>query len=115
MNPIIMAANFSGNVGKTTLTRHLLAPNIPDVQIFAVEDVNAGYGQGEAVQLSAEQTLEILERVSEASFTRPVIVDVGASNVSSFIAALSGYENMQQFISKVAPRFSTKSADGTFV
>lgn len=101
MNPIIMVANFSGNVGKTTLTKNLLLPNIPNVQVYAVEDVNAGYNQGEAVQLSAAQTQEILEKVIEASFTHPVIVDVGASNVSNFFAALSTYDNMQEFITKV--------------
>lgn len=101
MHPIVMVANFSGNVGKTTLTKNLLLPNMPDVSIFAVEDVNAGYNQGEAVQLSAEQTQAILEQVIEASFATPVIVDVGASNVSNFFAALASYENMQDFISKV--------------
>ena len=101
MNPIIMVCNFSGNVGKTTLTKNLLLPNIGDVQIFAVEDVNAGYHQGEAVQLSAEQTQEILEQVVAASFTRPVVVDVGASNVSTFFSALAGYEGMQEYITKV--------------
>lgn len=101
MHPIIMVANFSGNVGKTTLTKNLLLPNITGVRIFAVEDVNAGYGQGEAVQLSAEQTQAILEQVIEASFSSPVIVDVGASNVSNFFAALSGYEGMQEYITKV--------------
>lgn len=101
MNPIIMVANFSGNVGKTTLTKNLLLPNMLDVRIFAVEDVNAGYNQGEAVQLSAEQTQAILEQVIEASFSSAVIVDVGASNVSNFFAALLSYENMQEFITKV--------------
>lgn len=101
MNPIIMVSNFSGNVGKTTLTKNLLLPNLPNAKVFAVEDVNAGYTQGEAVQLSAAQTQEILEQVIESSFSNPVIVDVGASNVSNFFAALSTYDNMQEFITKV--------------
>lgn len=101
MYPIIMVANFSGNVGKTTLTKNLLYPNIPDVEIYAVEDINAGYGQGEATQLSAAQTQEILEKVIEASFNHPVIVDVGASNVSTFFSSLAGYAGIQEFITKV--------------
>lgn len=101
MYPIVMVSNFSGNVGKTTITKSLLAPNMLDVRIFAVEDVNAGYGQGEAVQLSAEQTASILEQVIEASLGAPVIVDVGASNVSNFFAALAGYDGMHEYISAV--------------
>ena len=101
MFPIVMVANFSGNVGKTTLTKNLLLPNIHNLRIFAVEDVNAGYNQGEAVQLSAEQTHTILEQAIEASFSSPVVVDVGASNVSNFFAALACYDNMHEFIAKV--------------
>lgn len=101
MHPIVMVANFSGNVGKTTLTKNLLVPNMPGVRVFAVEDVNAGYNQGEAVQLSAEQTQALLEQVIEASFSSAVIVDVGASNVSNFFAALSNYDQIQEFIARV--------------
>lgn len=101
MYPIVMVANFSGNVGKTTLTKNMLAPHMPGVKIFAVEDINAGYNQGEAVQLSAEMTRTILENVMEASFEAPVIVDVGASNVSTFFRELTQYEGMEALIAKV--------------
>ena len=102
MHPIVMVANFSGNVGKTTLTKNLLLPNMPSgTVVVAVEDVNAGYNQGEAVQLSAEQTQSILERVIEQSFSTPVIVDVGASNVSNFFSALASYDNIEEFITRV--------------
>ena len=37
--------NYSGNVGKTTVARHLLAPRIPDCQVVAVESINADDGQ----------------------------------------------------------------------
>ena len=35
----IAVVNFSGNVGKTTIVRHLLAPNLPDHTIVAVETI----------------------------------------------------------------------------
>jgi hypothetical protein len=101
MYPIVYICNFSGNVGKSTLSKNLLLPNLPGARIFAVEDINAGYNQGEAVQLSAEQTSSILEQTLEAAMSAPVIVDVGASNVSNFFAALSGYEGMHEYIAHV--------------
>lgn len=101
MYPLIMVANFSGNVGKTLLTKQLLVPRIPGVQVIAVEDVNAGYGQGEAIQLSAEHTQAILEKAIEASLSAPVIVDVGASNVSLFFEVLKSYEGVHEFIAHV--------------
>jgi hypothetical protein len=96
-----MLCSFSGNIGKSTLTKNLLSPYIAGARIFAVEDVNAGYNQGEAVQLSAERTQAILEMVIEASLSGPVLVDVGASNVSNFFAALAEYEGVNEFIAKV--------------
>ena len=36
--------NFSGNVGKTTVARHLLAPRIPGCQVVSVESINADDG-----------------------------------------------------------------------
>ena len=33
--------NFSGNVGKTTVARHLLAPRIRGCQFVSVESINA--------------------------------------------------------------------------
>ena len=32
--------NFSGNVGKSTLARHLLAPRMDQCSIIAVESIN---------------------------------------------------------------------------
>lgn len=101
MFPIAMIANFSGNVGKTTLVKNLLVPRIPNAAVFAVEDVNAGYNQGEATKLSAEETQAILEKALTDAQVRPVIIDVGASNVSNFFAALVLYEAIADFISVV--------------
>ena len=101
MYPIVMTSSFSGNVGKTSITKNLLVPNLKDAKIFAVEDVNAGYNQGEAVQLSAAETTSILEQVLATAMDQPVLVDVGASNVSNFFAAFASYDGMHEFISKV--------------
>jgi MinD-like ATPase involved in chromosome partitioning or flagellar assembly len=101
MFPIVYVSSFSGNVGKTTITKNLLVPNMKDVVVVAVEDVNAGYNQGEAVQLTAAETAGILELVLATAMERPVVVDVGASNVSNFFAALSGYDGIHEFIDRV--------------
>lgn len=46
--------NFSGNVGKTTVARHLLAPRIPGCQVVAVESINAD--DGPSVKIRLEQS-----------------------------------------------------------
>ena len=37
----IAVLNFSGNVGKTTVARHLLLQRLDDAKIFTVESINA--------------------------------------------------------------------------
>lgn len=51
--------NFSGNVGKTTIARHLLLPRIKDAELISIESANALRGN--------------------------LIVDIGASNVEDLI------------------------------
>ena len=44
----IAVINFSGNVGKTTVARHLLLPRIRGAELIAVESLNADEGQVQA-------------------------------------------------------------------
>jgi hypothetical protein len=37
----VAAINCSGNVGKTTVARHLLAPRIEGAEVIAIESTNA--------------------------------------------------------------------------
>jgi hypothetical protein len=68
--------NFSGNVGKSTIARHLLAPRIPRCHVIAVESINADESQSMTVR--GKQFAELQEFLQTAS---DVVVDVGASNV----------------------------------
>lgn len=42
--------SFSGNVGKSTITRQLLAPRLPGGRVIAVESINADEGQAQALR-----------------------------------------------------------------
>ncbi len=78
--------NFSGNVGKTTVARHLLLPRIPGAEMIAVESLNADDGQGQALrgrQFGALQ--EYLQTVDS------VVVDIGASNVEDLMTLMRRY------------------------
>jgi hypothetical protein len=54
--------NFSGNVGKTTIARHLLQPRIPGAEYIAVETLNAG--ADDAPKLSGSQFGTLQEEVA---------------------------------------------------
>ncbi|MCM5637725.1 hypothetical protein NEH63_08885, partial [Xanthomonas hortorum pv. pelargonii] len=46
----IAVINFSGNTGKSTVSKHLLYPRLKDAEYIAVESINADEGEGESVR-----------------------------------------------------------------
>ena len=83
--------NFSGNVGKTTVARHLLAPRIPGCQVVAVESINADDGQPTTIRgRQFAQLQDYLQTVTD------VVVDVGASNVEDLLALMRRYSGSHE-------------------
>ena len=83
--------NFSGNVGKTTVARHLLAPRIPGCQVVAVESINADDGQSVTIRgRQFAQLQEFLQSVNN------VVVDIGASNVEDLLKLMRRYRDSQE-------------------
>lgn len=82
--------NFSGNVGKTTVARHLLLPRLPGAALVCVESINADDGQGQA--LRGRQFGELQEYLQTVD---SVVVDIGASNVEELLALMRKYRGSQ--------------------
>ena len=79
----VAVINFSGNVGKTTVARHLLAPRIEGAKVIAIESINADDGQTQA--LRGRQFGELQEYLQTVD---NVVVDIGASNVEDLLAQI---------------------------
>jgi hypothetical protein len=87
----IAVINFSGNVGKTTVARHLLLPRIPGAELIAVESVNADEGQGQALRgRQFGELQEYLQTVDSA------VVDIGASNVEELLSLMQRYRGSHE-------------------
>ncbi|MBL8386970.1 MAG: hypothetical protein JNK17_01905 [Hydrogenophaga sp.] len=87
----IAVINFSGNVGKSTVARHLLLPRIPGAELIAIESLNADEGQGQA--LRGRQFGELQEYLQTVS---SVVVDIGASNVEELMAQMQRYRGSHE-------------------
>ena len=82
----IAVLNFSGNVGKTTLARHLLRPRLPQAAFISIETINAD-GQEELLVKGSDYA-----RVQEEVLVKDaVIVDVGGSNTEQFFSGMRHY------------------------
>ena len=98
----VAVINFSGNVGKTTVARHLLAPRIDGAEVVAIESINADDGQAPALRGSQFAELqEYLQTVDN------VIVDIGASNVEELLGLMRKYhgshEDFDYFVIPTVP------------
>lgn len=100
----IAVLNFSGNVGKTTVTRHLLAPRLPGADVIAIESLNADEHQLTALRgRQFGELQEYLQTVDHA------VVDIGASNVEDLLSLMQRYrgshEDFDCFVVPTVPAF----------
>lgn len=91
----IVVANYSGNVGKTTLVRHLLAPNLPDHTIVAVETINIDGQSKETLTTSGQKAGK---NIDDLILNTNTIFDVGGSNIEGFMAELRERDGAHQDI-----------------
>lgn len=74
----IFVASFSGNTGKTTLSKHLLVPQIPGAKRIQIEDINAGDGNPDA-DIKGKEFEALTESLRAMDDNEHVVIDVGAS------------------------------------
>ncbi|BBL35990.1 hypothetical protein Nstercoris_02269 (plasmid) [Nitrosomonas stercoris] len=98
----IAVVNFSGNVGKSTLTKHFLAPRLPGCEVIQVESINTTNVDGEKV--SGKYFKKVIE---EITLYENVVVDVGSSNVEQAFTALKdlddAHEDFDYFVVPCVP------------
>ncbi|MBU6257114.1 MAG: hypothetical protein KGL18_05285 [Burkholderiales bacterium] len=87
----VAVINFSGNVGKSTIARHLLLPRFEGAELIAVESLNADDGQGKAIR--GRQFGELQEYLNTME---SVVVDIGASNVEDLLALMTRYRGSHE-------------------
>lgn len=90
MNFLVM--NFSGNVGKSTVARHLLLSRLDNAQLIPIESINSDGSEDE--QFRGNQFGELIE--SLPMFDNAVI-DVGASNVEDFVNLMKKYDGSHEY------------------
>jgi hypothetical protein len=82
----VAVINFSGNVGKSTIARHLLAPRMNDATVIPVESINSDGTDDETLRgkqfMTIKQTVAVLD---------DVVVDIGASNVEDFLNRMTQF------------------------
>lgn len=86
--------NCSGNVGKTTATRELLAPRLPHMSVRQIESINTDDSAGPKVEVMIAARFDELH--AELMRGRKLLVDIGASNVEEYLNRLDLSEGSQE-------------------
>lgn len=83
--------NFSGNVGKSTIARHLFAPRL-NTEVISVESINSDEG---GTQIRGDQFRFVQEHLLE---NESALIDIGASNIEDFVAGMTRYKSSHEDI-----------------
>jgi hypothetical protein len=101
----IAIVNCSGNVGKTTVTRELMAPRLPQMSVRQIESINTDDSAGPKVEVMIAARFDELHE--ELMRGRDLLVDIGASNVEEYLSRLDSSVGSQEdyacFIVPVEP------------
>lgn len=83
--------NLSGNTGKTTVARHLLAPRMPDAEIISIESSNS---DGQEEKIVRANQFELVQRKMLDAIS--LIVDIGASNAEKTLELMKQIEGSHE-------------------
>jgi len=102
----IFVVNYAGGAGKTTLTRHLIAPSFAVAPVvLSIESLNSTGASGATKQVKAKDFLEVVGLMLRN--TTPTIVDVGASSIEKVRDALRTlgkfHEKVDMFVVPTSP------------
>lgn len=98
----IAVMNLSGNVGKSTVAKHLLYPRIAGAAFVTIETINADEDDG--VKHKGKEFGKLLD---DLLLVDDAVVDIGASNVEAVLKLMAEYEGSHEdfdvFVVPVTP------------
>ena len=87
----VIVINYSGNVGKSTVTRYLLSPRMNNPKVIAIESINSDGTEGDVMR--GKQFSELLELLAPLD---DAVVDVGASNAEDFVYMMGKHQGAHE-------------------
>ena len=91
----VAVLNFSGNVGKTTISGQLLKPRMGDAPIYSIESINAG-ADSDGLKVEKMKGKKFGTLIDELMLIDSAVVDVGASNVEDFLKLMQQHSGSHE-------------------
>ena len=93
----IVAINFAGSVGKTTLAKHVLVPMMGNCLRVQIESINNS-AAGADVEMDARHFDDLAEKMLLRDTN--LVIDIGGSNVESTLSKMSKMAGIQDEIDR---------------
>lgn len=97
----VAIVSFSGNVGKTTIARHLLQPRMKNAEVFSVETINADAGN------NTTRGKEFVDTQIQMALVDDAVCDIGSSNIEQVLQIMAqnpgSHEDFDYFVVPVTP------------
>jgi hypothetical protein len=87
----VIVINYSGNVGKSTVTRYLLSLRMNNSKVIAIESINSDGTEDDVMR--GKQFTELLELLAPLD---DAVVDVGASNAEDFVYMMGKHQGAHE-------------------
>lgn len=94
---ILAVLNYTGTIGKTTISAHCLSPRIPGSKFIGVESINetaASLG----IEIETMRGTAFRELFKRLMLADDVIIDIGASNIEEFMNNLAKFDGAHEDI-----------------
>lgn len=88
----IATLNFSGNVGKSMISQHVLLPRLDNAQLISVESINSDDAH-EDTKIRGKEFGELMDALS---LVDAAVADIGSSNVEEFIKQMRQYRGSHE-------------------
>jgi MinD-like ATPase involved in chromosome partitioning or flagellar assembly len=87
--------NFSGNVGKSTISKYLLLPRLEDCELITIETVNSNEFEND--DYDSLKGKEFASLIKSLDLSDNFIADVGASNAEVFFEQMIKFDGSHEF------------------
>lgn len=89
----IVCLSLTGKVGKSTVVNNILSPRMPTAIIYRLETINeSGLTDAEVVKMKGRDFVQLQNKLAKVT---SAIVDVGVTNIESFLIALGQQHDAQ--------------------
>ncbi|CAH0296877.1 plasmid stability protein StbB [bacteria symbiont BFo1 of Frankliniella occidentalis] len=91
----VVTLNYTGTVGKTTISAHVLSPRMNNAPIYAIESINET-AEGLGIDVEKMTGAKFRDLFRKLMLEDDAVIDIGASNIEDFLNNMIKFDNSHE-------------------